>query len=161
MKRNRLKSPMTAGSVLGKVLGKLGLDSSISKHNVVRLWPKIVDAVVSKHAKAEKIVGSTLHVIVDSSVWMNELAALKNIILYKVNSRIKSESSRITDIRFHQRSWAKECPREPDDPHPPAELAEKDVRLIRMMLEPVKNEQMRAVLKRILEKDALLKQPPQ
>jgi hypothetical protein len=159
MKKNRFKRPVKAGSVLGKVLGQMGLVSSISKHKVVQLWPEIVDVAISRHAKAIKVEGSTLCVIVDSSVWMNELAAVKSLLLQKVNSHIKSESARITDIRFHQRSWAREDPKEPDSPAvPAAELSEKDIRLIRTILEPVKDEQLRSVLRRLLEKDALLKQ---
>jgi len=160
MKRQRLKNPVSAGSVLGKVLTQLGLSSSISKHNIIQRWPKIVDSAVSRHAKAEKVVGSTLHVIVDSSVWMNELAAVKNVLMDKVNARIRSEAAKITDIRFTQRSWAKECPKEEDAAKtPPRELTEKEARLVRTLLAPVKDDRLKALLKRILEKDALLKQP--
>lgn len=160
MKRDRLKHPVTAGSVLGKVLGQMGLGPSISRHNLVRLWPKIVDKAVSRHAKAEKIVASTLHVIVDSSVWMNELAAVKSVLLEKINASIQSDAAKITDIRFHQRSWAKESPANPEVSSDSAQLSEKDIRLVRNLLEPVKDGQLREVLKRVLEKDALFKQPP-
>jgi predicted nucleic acid-binding Zn ribbon protein len=161
MKRRRLKNPVSAGSVLGKVLTQLGLSPSISKHNIVQLWPRIVDSAVSRHAKAEKVVGSTLHVIVDSSVWMNELAAVKNVLIDKVNARIRSEAAKITDIRFQQRSWAKERPQPAHaGTPPPRELTEKEVRLVRTLLEPVKDDRLKALLKRILEKDALLKQAP-
>ncbi|MBI5249614.1 MAG: DUF721 domain-containing protein [Desulfomonile tiedjei] len=148
---------MTARSVLGKVLGQMGLAPSISRHRLVQLWPKIVDAAVSRHTTAEKIVGSTLHVIVDSSVWMNELSAVRSVLLDKVNSRIEYEAARITDIRFHQRSWANRHTPKHDEPASSTDLTEKDVRLVRALLEPVKDEELRAVLKRILEKDALLK----
>ncbi len=162
MKRRRQKNLVSAGSVLGKVLTQLGLSPSLSKHNIIQLWPKIVDSAVSRHAKAEKVVGSTLHVIVDSSVWMNELSAIKNVLIDKVNARIRSEAAKITEIRFSQRSWAKERPKEEDaaTTSPRRELTEKEARLVRTLLEPVKDDRLKALLKRILEKDALLKQAP-
>ena len=79
MKYDRHKKPVAAGSALRSALSGLGLQAALSRHNVIQLWPKIVEAPVSNHAQAEKLVGSTLYVVVDSSVWMNEIAALENL----------------------------------------------------------------------------------
>ena len=58
--------------------------------------------------------------------------------------------------RFHQRSWAGVKALEPRScaPSPPTD---KDVRMARKVLEPVKDEHLKAVLQRILEKDRQLK----
>jgi hypothetical protein len=156
MNRRRLKNAVPAGSVLGKVLDGLGLKAAVSRHRIVLLWPEIVDTVVARHAKAIKISGSLLHVAVDSSVWMNELVAMKTVLIQKLNASLPRGTPGITDIRFQQRSWAKEQPPEPERPEPP-EPDETDVREIRQILERVTDENVRSVLARILEKDRRLR----
>lgn len=156
MKRNRLKEPVKAGSVLGKLLSEFGLRNALSKHALVNLWPKIVDAPIARHAKAERVAGSTLHVIVDSSVWMNELSAVKTVLIEKLNEHVRSGEAAITDIRFNQRSWAKQEPQTPSNAQP-QKLTPEDVRMVRTLLEPVRDAGVRQVIKRILEKDVLLK----
>ncbi len=156
MKYNIKKQPVAAGTALRNALSGLGLQAALSRHNVIQLWPKIVDSPVSRHARAEKLVGSTLYVVVDSSVWMNEIAAIKNVILEKINSSLPPRVAPITDIRFHQRSWAgvkapEQCASAPSAP------TDQDVRMARQVLEPVRDEPLKAVLKRILEKDRQLK----
>jgi predicted nucleic acid-binding Zn ribbon protein len=156
MKYHTHKKPVAAGTALRKALGGLGLQAALSRHSVIQLWPKIVDAPVSSHAQAEKLVGSTLYVVVDSSVWMNEIAAIKNVLLEKINSCLPPRVAPITDIRFHQRSWAGvkapvPCTKATAPP------TDKDVRMARQVLEPVRDEHLKVVLQRILEKDRQLK----
>jgi predicted nucleic acid-binding Zn ribbon protein len=156
MNHMHLKKPVTAGSVLGKVLNGLGLSAAVSRHRIVYMWPKVVDTVVARHAKAMKVSGAVLHVAVDSSVWMNELVATKAMLIRKVNARLPRGTSGITDIRFQQRSWAKERPPEPDRPAPSGP-DETEALQMRQILENVPDENMKSVLARILEKDRQLK----
>jgi Dna[CI] antecedent, DciA len=156
MKYNISKKPVAAGAALRSALSGLGLQAALSRHSVIQLWPKIVEAPVSSHAHAEKLVGSTLYVAVDSSVWMNEIAAIKNVLLEKINSCLPPRVAPITEIRFHQRSWAGvKTPAPCTSPSSPP--TDKDVRIARQVLEPVRDERLKAVLERILEKDRQLK----
>jgi hypothetical protein len=156
MSARRKDYPRSAGRILQGTLKQLGLHAGLSRHRVVHLWPKIVEPTVARHAKAEKVSGSTLYVIVDSSVWMNELAAIRNLLLEKVNSRLAPDASPITEIRFMQRSWARVPESKTPEPEPPV-LGEADRRLVGAMLEPVKDEDLRRMLQRILEKDLALR----
>jgi hypothetical protein len=156
MSHRQPKGPVRAASILRSTLKRLGLHAGLSRQRVVHAWPKIVEATVARHARAERLTGSTLHVIVDSSVWMSELAAVKTLLLEKVNAYIASDASPITDIRFSQRSWGKPLPREPER-LPLPEPTGADTKVVNQLLEPVKDEEVRAVLKRILEKDRVLK----
>lgn len=157
MKRSGPPKPVSAGRLLDGLLDALGLKRGMSRHGVVHLWPKIVDAAIARHTKCEKVVDSTLYVSVDSSVWMNELAALKGVLLEKVNSCLEPGASRITDIRFHQRSWARSGDETPSDPPPPSPPTEENKRMVRRTLEPIKDEELKKTLQRILEKDRVLK----
>jgi predicted nucleic acid-binding Zn ribbon protein len=156
MKRKALKRPISAGAVLKTALEREGLGEAVSRHSVVNLWPKIVAEGIARHAKAEKIVGSTLHVVVDSSGWMNELSAIKHVLLEKVNSRLERGVAPITEIRFTQRSWAKSPPPEPpaEEPPPPSE---RDTRIRDRLLEPIRDDEFKRTLERVLEKDRQLK----
>jgi hypothetical protein len=156
MKYRVRSKPVAAGTVLRNALNGLGLEAALSRHSVIQLWPKIVDAPVSSHARAEKLVGSTLYVVVDSSVWMNEIAAIKNVLLEKINSCLPPRVAPIADIRFHQRSWAGvkapvHCTAAPTPP------TDKDKRMSRQVLGPIRDEDLKTVLQRILEKDRQLK----
>jgi hypothetical protein len=148
--------PVTAGSVLRNTLKRLGLQAGVSRHRVLHLWPKIVEPTVAGHARAERVVGSTLHVIVDSSVWMNELAAVRTLLLDKVNSCLDRDAAPITEIRFTQRSWAKP-PKRDEQKSEPTALTEEDEQVVAKVLEPLADDDLRVVLRRILEKDRMLK----
>lgn len=157
MKRSGPSKPVSAGSLVDGVLEGLGLRRGLSRHSVVQLWPKIVDTTVARHTKCEKLVDSTLYVLVDSSVWMNELAALKRVLLDKVNGCLEPGTPKITDIRFQQRSWAKSADETQESPAPDAPPTEENKRMVRRALEPVKDEHLKKALERILEKDRVLK----
>jgi predicted nucleic acid-binding Zn ribbon protein len=128
----------------------------MARHRIVHKWAAIVDTVVARHAKAEKVTGTVLHVIVDSSVWMSELVAAKRVLIQKINASLPKGAPGITDIRFTQRSWAKERPDKPREQEAP-DPDETHVRQVRAILEPIEDERVRAALARILEKDRQLR----
>ncbi len=148
--------PQNVGAVLRDVLKRMGLGVPLSRHNLVRMWPKIVDSTVAGHAMVEQIAGSTLVLAVDSSVWMNELAAIKSLLLEKVNACLEPGAPPITEIRFLQRSWAKR--REPSlPPTQPPPMTREEAQTRDSVLAPVTDPDLKAIFARILEKDRKLK----
>lgn len=143
-------------TVLKELFKDRGWSLAFSRNRLVTLWPEIVDATVARHARAEKLIGSTLYVAVDSSVWMNELAAIKIVLLEKVNAHLEPGATPISDIRFYQRSTATRQETLPPT-RPETRLTEKEARMIRLMLEPVRENELKTILRKILEKDSLLK----
>lgn len=160
MTTEQKSQPVSAASILRLILDRYGLAAAYSRHNVINLWPSIVSEPVARHAKAERLTGSTLHVAVDSSVWMNELSAIKPLLLEKINACIDTGAAPVKDIRFFQRSWATS-----PVPSPPyaeeQQLSEQDVRKVNRILEPVGNEDLRCLFDRILAKDLRLKKKRQ
>jgi len=146
----------SVGSVVREVLQRMGLEAPLARHNIARLWPKIVDSAVARHAKVESVSGSTLVLAVDSSVWMNEMAAIKNLLLEKVNASLPPNAVPFTDIRFMQRSWAKAKDRKHQEPRPP-EMTDQESRVIDKILEPVKDPDLKVILQKILNEDRKLK----
>lgn len=156
MPRKSPKSPKLLGAIVSKALSGRGLKAPIARQSIIHKWAELVPATVSSHARAVKVVGSTLHLEVDSSAWMHELAAIKHVLLQKVNAGLGPGTAKIKDVRFHQRSWKKEPQSAPAEPAPPTP-SERDVRMARKVLEPIDDEKLKATLERILEKDRQLK----
>lgn len=151
-----MRDPTRLGSIMDKVFENLGLKNALSRHRIVQLWPKIVEPVVASHAFAEKVEGPVLYVTVDSSVWMNELSANKTVLLKKINSFLDAETPPITEIRFQQRSWARQAPPKVDLSES-QEIDESDHRDLRKILEPIKDDNIKELLESILKKDFILK----
>jgi hypothetical protein len=88
---------------------------------------------------------------------MNELAAIKVALLEKVNSHLEKEAAPITDIRFRQVS-AIEFPLEEGARAERSPLPEEELSgVARATLEPVRDNDLRSLLERILKKDQQLK----
>ncbi|MGO9120444.1 MAG: DciA family protein [Desulfomonilaceae bacterium] len=156
MKRKTRSNVTMVGSVLGEVLHRMGLEAPLARHNVARLWPKIVDSAVARHAKVESVSGSTLFLAVDSSVWMNEMSAIRNLLLEKVNASLPPNAVPFTEIRFMQRSWAGTEDRKPQASLQP-EMTDQESRVIGKILEPVKDPDLKIILRKILDQDRKLK----
>ena len=155
--KTKTKSTVTrVGSVLREVLQRMGLEAPLARHNIARLWPKIVDSAVARHAKVESVSGSTLFLAVDSSVWMNEMSAIRNLLLEKVNASLPPNAVPFTEIRFMQRSWARTEDPKPQASQPP-EMTDQESRMIGKILEPVKDPDLKIILEKILDQDRKLK----
>lgn len=154
--RPKLKEPQAIKSVLGDILERAGLKAAVDRQRVIVEWPQIVSPAIARHATAERVSGPILHVATDSSVWMNELAAIKPVLLEKVNACLAPGPPLFTDIRFVQRS---RVGRSPKAPLPPQDtpLSEDDLRAAEEVLAPVKDDQLRSILRSILHKDMQLK----
>lgn len=159
MKNARTAKPETAAAILQAVLTSEGLFTGISRHQVIRRWQEIVSPSVARHVKAERISGTTLFVAVDSSVWMNELAVMKRLLLDKVNATLPPHAAKFTDIKFLQRSWAaseQDCSAVKREPEVPAPTLEES-RIRENALKIIRDEELRNLVKRVWEKDRALK----
>jgi len=156
MERQPLHTPVNAGVVLNKILDKYGLRKSLSRHQILSLWPKIASPPIARHTRIERVTENVIHIAVDSSVWMNEIAALKQVLLAKINECLAPGAHGFEDIRFAQRSWGFHAAKEVSKPVEHI-LDERDRRSIRAILEPLEREDIKSVVKRLIEKDLKLK----
>ncbi len=84
--------------VLEEILRSYGLQERIHEYRVFREWPAAVGEQVARHAWPARLQGKTLHVVVDSSPWMQELSLLKTDILDRLNARMGRKL--LTNLRF-------------------------------------------------------------
>lgn len=148
--------PVAAGKVISGVLKSWGLRKALLRNSIITKWPQLVSPAMAKHVTALKVQGSVLFLLADSSVWMNEISALKNVLIEKIHSELGFQNL-ISDIRLHQRSWA----RQESSAEIPAkvipEISSKDKLEIAKIVNPIKDGDLKGVLMRILEKDRKLK----
>jgi len=62
-----------AADVVGRVVKQLGLDRRQSEAEVLRTWTQLLDPTVAAHAQPTGLRNGTLFVVVDSSVWLDEI----------------------------------------------------------------------------------------
>jgi hypothetical protein len=84
--------------VLEEILRSYGLQERIYEYRVFREWPDAVGEQVARHAWPARLQGKTLHIVVDSSPWMQELSLLKTDILDRLNARMGRKL--LTNLRF-------------------------------------------------------------
>ena len=83
-------------SILDEIAQRFGMSGKLLEHRLQRQWPVIVGAHVAAHTRPESIRFKKLHVIVDSSVWVQQLTFLKMSLLQSINAT--AGDSPISDI---------------------------------------------------------------
>ena len=79
------------GEVLGNSLKRLDLSYRLSEYGVWPVWNEVVGKTIAANAQPEKIRNGTLFVKVTSSVWMQQLQFMKEMIAEKLNHRLNRE----------------------------------------------------------------------
>ena len=79
------------GEVLGNSLKRLDLSYRLSEYGVWPVWNEVVGKTIAANAQPEKIRNGTLFVKVTSSVWMQQLQFMKEMIAEKLNHRLERE----------------------------------------------------------------------
>ncbi len=69
----RKGSPVAVGQALSKVLSELGLEGAQRAFEIGECWERAVGAEVAKHSRPRAMRGDVLEVVVDSSVWAQQL----------------------------------------------------------------------------------------
>jgi predicted nucleic acid-binding Zn ribbon protein len=73
MKKPRRTHPIPLARIVPKVLGELGFDQTALILRITRRWGEVVGAEASRHSRPDMLRAGVLEVLVDSSVWSQEL----------------------------------------------------------------------------------------
>jgi predicted nucleic acid-binding Zn ribbon protein len=79
------------GDVLAHSLKRLDLTPRLDEYGVWPIWNEVVGKTIANNAQPEKIRNGTLFVKVTSPVWLQQLQFMKEMIVEKLNQRLKSE----------------------------------------------------------------------
>lgn len=141
-------------SKLWEVFIKLNLEKKLCEYLAMDKWEEIVGEILSEHTRPAYVKDGVLYIYVDSSVWVQELSLFKNKLIEKINDRI-SIPNIIKDIVFINkgRSFKQRKYRQ----------KKKDVKLslqeeerIAKIVEDVKDEELREILKNYYRSIALI-----
>jgi len=88
----------TIKSILEDVLKKQNLESKLKGYHAFDVWEEVVGPRVARHTQPKRFQDHVLWVVVDTTVWMQQLAFLEGKIKEKLNQAIGS--SMIEKIRF-------------------------------------------------------------
>jgi len=87
-RRNRMKFPAAAGSVLDSLTRKMGVQERLEPYRAWKVWAEVVGPQTSRHAQPFRLRAGVLEVRVDHPVWMQQLQLLKPRILERLNRAI-------------------------------------------------------------------------
>jgi predicted nucleic acid-binding Zn ribbon protein len=81
-----MAKPEKAGDILNRLTDRMGIAARLEKEKAVVLWGEAVGEGIARRSKATSVRGNTLFVMVQNSMWLQELALLKEGIIAKINS---------------------------------------------------------------------------
>jgi len=61
------------GDILPNVLSRLRIDRRQAESQIVEVWKRIIDPLITAHAQPTGLAKGTVFVSVDSSVWLSEI----------------------------------------------------------------------------------------
>jgi hypothetical protein len=92
------KSPSTLGEVLGPFLKSSGLRRRIQEKKLLDSWEKAVGVAIAERTQPMGVKNRVLQVRVSSSVWMQQLQFMKELILQKLYE--ETGIHLLQDVRF-------------------------------------------------------------
>lgn len=73
-------------SVLHHVLHRHGMETKVFEHKLRRQWSDVVSEPIAAHTRPDQIRFKKLYLIVDNSVWLQQLTFLKPTLLETINA---------------------------------------------------------------------------
>lgn len=93
------KDCTSIAAVIPRLLARIGLEGDSWLLRLAEEWPALVGTVIAAHTRPGRVMGQTLVVFVDSSVWLSELKRFGQAqMLAKLQERFGAE--KIRSLRF-------------------------------------------------------------
>lgn len=93
------KQPVPIGQALAEFLDRSGLGKITVMGGLSTRWAELLGSGIAGHARPDSIRGGVLSVIVDSSVWMNQLSLLAPDVIKKLNQGMGG-GEQVKELRF-------------------------------------------------------------
>jgi len=92
------KAPAKIGSLIDKVMGDLGLASTLAGWNVLKKWPEIVGETIARVTRPVRYEDHIILISVPDAVWRQQLSLQVELILKKIHEI--PGGSAVRKIRF-------------------------------------------------------------
>lgn len=76
----------SVSSILSGIAHRYGLETKLLEHQLRRHWREIAGAQIAAHTRPDQIRFKKLYLIVDNSVWLQQLTFLKPTLLETINA---------------------------------------------------------------------------
>ena len=142
------------GAVLDHSLKRFELGARLDEYGVWPIWNEVVGKTIALNAQPEKIRNGTLFVKVSSPVWMQQLQFMKELIVEKLNQRLKGELVKtiffmVGQINLEDLDAAEPTAAESNPPGRPV-----DENFLREIADPEIREAFRKLLKSFARREA-------
>ena len=148
MGRKTPQSIDRVGEVLGNSLKRLDLSYRLNEYGVWPVWDEVVGKTIALNAQPEKIRNGTLFVKVTSSVWMQQLQFMKEMIAERLNHRLNREV--VKNIFFVVGRIDSPGPTETVTP-PSTPTVDQEPKIDPQFLESVSDPDLRQAFKKLLK----------
>ena len=138
-------------SSLDGLLRSYGFGSKLSEYRLFGKWDKAVGDAIALHARPLALRGTKLALVVDSPAWMQQLSLMKPQLIEKVNQMlgrdaVKDITLKLGEVELPQKKEAAYRPA-------PVQLGDATMKQIDGYVKDLDDEEMRAALRRLIEKD--------
>ena len=144
------KDPFKISSVISKSYAHLGIEAKLREHHIKKTWAEAVGNLIAAKSSPTRLIGATLYCAVSSAPWMSELSYQKPVIIAKLNELLGQGA--VTEIVFKPGKVASRAPKAAKTPQ--RELTNEEKGIIEETVKPVKDETLKALIKRAMEKAA-------
>ena len=142
----RDSQPERLGDVLAMSLKRLG--PRLDEYGVWPVWNDVVGKPIARNAQPEKIRNGTLFVKVTSPVWMQQLQYMKEMIIERINQRLRAEVVKNIFFIVGRIDAAEETPQPPRRPQNAATERPPDDRFLESVEDPEIRQAFRQLLRR-------------
>jgi hypothetical protein len=148
----RKPSPFSSVSaVLATVAKRLGLETKLLEFQLRRDWPRIVGQPIAAHTRPDQIRFKKLYLLVENSVWMQQLTFLKPALLAKINEAAGTEL--VTEIVLRIAELGSATSKESalnDDEGPPPEPTAEALAAAASHAESIRDPELRTHLTKVM-----------
>jgi len=136
-----------ASDVLSTLMKGYGLGPRLDEYKILRIWDKTVGDNISSHTEPKMFIRGVLTVAVDSPSWMQQLTFYKDDLIKKINNGIGRDV--IIDIRF---KIGKIEDRIKAQGSRLKDITPLQSKKIEGYIEPIKDKEMREIIRRAITK---------
>lgn len=149
-------SPTSISPILKGIIKDFGLEKGIDGALLQIRWREIVGPQIASHTYPAEIRFDTLHLTVDSAVWMHQLSFLKKEILEKCNRLLGKASIRKIQLRTGPLPPPLESPQEA--PALEGECTAEEAAFIEQQIVSIPDMELKEAVRRALRRHLLQRQ---
>jgi predicted nucleic acid-binding Zn ribbon protein len=93
-----MAKPERISSILERLVSRMGISTRLEQEKAVILWEEAVGRNIARRAQAVSFKSGRLFVVVETSMWLQELALMKEGLIEKLNTLLGKPV--VEDIMF-------------------------------------------------------------